>query len=382
LKSARDRYKGGYLRKVDRAKGFAWEFRINVLKGGISKTEYLTLSGADYPSEKLARQKLQSLLLEVNEGKAANHLQVIVFGTVIDRYIKEEMPSKSSTRGSYTSIIDTHIRPKWGGVALTEMKPAKIHTWLNGLALAPLTKGHVRSLLHKLFDLAQLWEYVELGRNPIELVKVKGVTKRQKEVVILTPEQAVVIIAALAEPYSLMVMTVAALGLRMSEMLGLQWDDIDVVNKVVTIKRSAYRGSIEEAKTKASHAEVPLPDELASLLLGWREKRTKERKEEDEESVWVFPNPSTGLPYQGPSIQQRWLRPAGEDIGMFGVGFHTFRHSHKTWLDSLGTPMGVMKDLLRHSNISVTMNVYGRTLSKEKRQYNDKVAGLLFPAAS
>ena len=41
--------------------------------------------------------------------------------------------------------------------------------------------------------------------------------------------------------------------------------------------------------------------------------------------------------------------------------------------------MGIMKDLLRHSNISVTMNIYGRTLSPEKRHYSDKVADLLFP---
>jgi integrase len=377
MKSTRNRYKDGYLRKVKRAKGFAWEFRINVVKGGVRKTEYLTLNGAEYPTEKLARQKLQSLLLAVNDGKAANYVQTIVFGTLLDRYMAEEMPQKSSTRGSYTSIIESHIRPRWGSIALTGMKAAAIRTWLNSLPLAPLSKGHVRSLLHKLFDLAQLWEFAELGRNPIELVKVKGVTKREKQVVILTPEQAVAIIDLLNEPYSLMVMTVAALGLRLSEMLGLQWDDIDFKNKVVTIRRSAYRGSIDEAKTKASHAEVPLPDELAALLMSWREKA---KEEEEEESEWVFHNPATGLPYQGPSIQQRWLRPAGEKIGVIGVGFHTFRHSHKTWLDSLGTPMGIMKDLLRHSNISVTMNVYGRTLSSEKRLFNDKVAGLLFPA--
>jgi integrase len=365
---------------MKRAKGFAWEFRVNVVKGGVTKTEYVTLSGAEFPTEKLARQKLQGLLLSVNDGKAANYTQTIVFGTLLDRYLDEEMPTKSSTRGSYTSIIQTHIRPKWGGVALTEMKAAAIRTWLNALPLAPLSKGHVRSLLHKMFDLAQLWEYVDLGRNPIELVKVKGVTKREKEVVILTTEQAVAIIESLAEPYSLMVMTVAACGLRLSEMLGLQWDDIDWEKKVITIKRSAYRGTVDEAKTKASHAEVPLPDELAALLISWKERVEQKQDKSQKESVWVFANPSTGLPYQGPSIQQRWLRPAGEKIGMVGVGFHTFRHSHKTWLDSLGTPMGVMKDLLRHSNISVTMNVYGRTLSPEKRLYNDKLAGLLFPA--
>jgi hypothetical protein len=60
----------------------------------------------------------------VNDGKAANYTQTIVFGTLLDGYLDEEMPTKSSTRGSYTSIIQTHIRPRWGGVALTEMKAA------------------------------------------------------------------------------------------------------------------------------------------------------------------------------------------------------------------------------------------------------------------
>ncbi|WP_263383646.1 tyrosine-type recombinase/integrase [Granulicella arctica] len=99
------------------------------------------------------------------------------------------------------------------------------------------------------YDLGQLWEYADLNRNPIELIKVRGVTKRAKEIVLLTPEQAVAIIASLQQPYNLMVMTVAALGLRLSEMLGLQWEDIDWKQKTVTIKRCAYRGTIDEAKT-------------------------------------------------------------------------------------------------------------------------------------
>ena len=86
MKSTRSRYKDGYLRKVKRAKGFAWEFRINVVKDGARKTEYLTLNGAEYPTQKLARQKLQSLLLAVNEGKAANYVQRVYFGTLLDRY--------------------------------------------------------------------------------------------------------------------------------------------------------------------------------------------------------------------------------------------------------------------------------------------------------
>ncbi len=371
----RDRYKEGYLRRVKRSKGFAWEFRVNVAGEG---TKYLTLSGAEYPSEKAARLKLQSLLLKVNEGNVANYVQVVTFGSLLDRYIEEELPAnKASTRGSYTSLIETHIRPRWAAVPIAEMKANAVKLWLLELPLAPLTRGHIRSLMHKLFDLAMLWEYIDVGRNPIQLVKVRGVTKREKDVVILSTDQAVKIIDKLDEPYSLMTMVVAALGLRLSEMLGLQWSDFDWENKAVTIQRNAYRGAIDEVKTASSKAKLEVADELIELLLDWR---VKIKREGEEECPWVFANPATEVPYLGPSIQQRWLRPAGEAIGVKGVGFHTFRHSHKTWLDAEGTPMGVMKDLLRHSNISVTMNVYGRTQAEEKRRYNAKVVSRLFPA--
>jgi len=154
-------------------------------------------------------------------------------------------------------------------------------------------------------------------------------------------------------------------------MLGLQWGDIDWKAGTITIQRSAYRGSVDETKTEASRSTLPLATELAAALQTWR-------KEADEEFPWIFANPGSGKPYLGPSIQQRWIRPAGEKIGIKGVGFHTFRHSYKSWLDSVGAPMGAMKDLMRHSNISVTMNVYGDTLTPEKRIHNDKVAKLLY----
>lgn len=213
---------------------------------------------------------------------------------------------------------------------------------------------------------------IPVERNPVELVKVKGVSKREKRIVVLTPEQFNQIVSQLPRPFDVMVQVVATLGLRLSEMLGLQWSDVDWEAKTVTIQRSAYRGSVDETKTAASCAILPLADGLVSVLEQWRH-------EADADTVWLFANPATGLPYLGPSIQQRWIRPAGEKIGVSGVGFHTFRHSYKSWLDSVGAPMGAMKDLMRHSNISVTMNVYGDTLTPEKRIHNDRVAALLYP---
>ena len=358
---------------MERATGFAWEFRYYVMDGSKRVMKQLTLDGALYKTEKAARQHLAPLLHKLNEGSDYNQLLSITFGHLLTRYEAEEMPARVSTRGSYLSLINTHIRPRWGDVPLNEVRASQIREWLISLPLSNASKGHIRSLMHKLFDLSMLWEYTSTERNPMELVKVKGITKREKKVVVLTPQQFKDIVAKLPRPYDVMVQVVATLGLRLSEMLGLQWADIDWDAKTVTIQRSAYRGTVDETKTPASSAILPLADGLLDVLQAWK-------AEADEDYPWVFANPATGRPYHGPSIQQNWLRPAGEEIGVKGVGFHTFRHSYKSWLDSIGAPMGAMKDLMRHSAISVTMNVYGDTLTPEKRIHNDRVASLLYPA--
>jgi integrase len=228
--------------------------------------------------------------------------------------------------------------------------------------------------MHRLFDLATLWEYLPLERrNPIEIVKIKNVTMRSKESVVLSPEQFRDVVKRLPENVNMIAVTMGCLGLRVSEALGLQWQDIDWERQTVTIKRSAYRGSIDETKTASSRAKLPLHPALAELLKAWQTKC---------EFEWIFANPATGMPYQSPSMQQRWIRPAGEAIGVEGLGFHSLRHSYRSWLDSAGIAPGVTKDLMRHSAISTTFNVYGKALSPEKREANRKVVEMLLEAKS
>jgi integrase len=56
-----------------------------------------------------------------------------------------------------------------------------------------------------------------------------------------------------------------------------------------------------------------------------------------------------------------------------GIGWHTFRHTYRSWLDDTGAPMGVQQKLMRHAQISATMNVYGNALMEAKREANTKV---------
>jgi integrase len=165
----------------------------------------------------------------------------------------------------------------------------------------------------------------------------------------------------------------SCLGLRVSEALGLRWEDFDWQHRTVTIRRSAYRGAVDETKTTSSRAKLPLAPLLSELILAWRAQVN---------SPWLFANPTTGMPFMSPSLQQRWIRPAGEAIGLEGLGFHSLRHSYRSWLDATGAAPGVTKDLMRHSAIATTFNVYGKALSPEKREANNRVVELLLSAGA
>jgi integrase len=76
-------------------------------------------------------------------------------------------------------------------------------------------------------------------------------------------------------------------------------------------------------------------------------------------------------------IQRQILKPKGESIGVSGLGWHTFRHTYRSLLDETGAPIGVQQKLMRHSNVSTTMNVYGNATLRAKQQANSKVVQMV-----
>ncbi|MDI3256043.1 tyrosine-type recombinase/integrase [Pseudacidobacterium ailaaui] len=171
-----------------------------------------------------------------------------------------------------------------------------------------------------------------------------------------------------------MVLVAQCLGLRVSEILGLQWGDFNFENRSVLVQRSVVGGRVDDVKTEYSRDDVPLDARLAEVLLQWRSASVFPRDED-----WVFANPVTGRPYHQESLQKSQIKRAaklaklGEDIG-----WHTFRHTYRSWLDETGAPMKVQQELMRHASIQTTMNVYGRAMTETKRQANSQVVGLVF----
>jgi hypothetical protein len=189
VKITRNHYRQGSIRKVPRAKGFAWEYRYYVPSDGKRKLKMQTFNGKLYATEADVRRAVGVMVPGLNDGTVYSPSLAGTFGALLDRYIAEEMPSRKSSRDSYLSIIKNHLRPRWENMVLSDIKPALIHTWFQSLKLQSVSKGHVRSLMRRLFELATLWKYLPIERrNPVEIVKIKGVTKRAKEPVVITHE--------------------------------------------------------------------------------------------------------------------------------------------------------------------------------------------------
>jgi transposase/integrase len=217
-------------------------------------------------------------------------------------------------------------------------------------ARAPATMHQQR-----LFERAMFWELIRTERNPMGLVEIPGSSRRWKRPIILTVDQYFAILQLLTEPYRTTVVVAQCLGLRVSEILALQWPDINFTELTMRVTRAVVDGVVDEVKTEYSEDDLPLDPDLGSVLLTWKRKCPK------SEDDWVFPSPVTGRCYHASPIQQDYIRPAGRKLKLGDIGWHTFRHTYRSWLDLVGTTIGVQQKLMRHAQIATTMNVYGNT---------------------
>ena len=385
MKFTRNRYQQGSLRKVSRKSGAdVWEYRFRSHAEPGSPMRQITLSTVQYPTEAKALVRLQEDLLRINGPKAYRAQQHPTLGLVIDRFIQEERiedivkqkPGETtitdgisySTAASYRSYLTKHLKPRWGSTPLAAVKALEVQEWLKSLPLSPKTRGQMKAMLHLLFERAMLWGLIELQRNPIELVKVKGSSKRQRRPQILAPEKFQELIAVLREPYKTMAIVAMCTGLRVSEILALRLEHIDFEAGVMLVQQGVVNGRIGKVKTEASHDEVPLDPAFSEILLQWKGDRT---------DGLVFPSHITGGCYHASIIQKQILKPKGEEIGIPGLGWHTFRHTYRGLLDETGAPIGVQQKLMRHANVSTTMNVYGNSSLKAKQEANSKVVQMV-----
>ena len=371
----RARHQFGWLERKKRKRGpevWVWRYHEGAPGRRSSKRAVFVGDVKQYPTKADAWQAAESLRLAVANPPSAD---VVTFGALINRFLREALPERKGTADRYQSWMINHINPRWEQVPLSKVKPLAVEIWLKGLNLAPKSKGHIRSVMHILFEWAMRWELIEYNRNPMSLMKLKGLTKRVKQPRALSVEELQSLWSHLDEDTRTMSMVDASLGLRASELFGLRWEDFDWKGLRVKIQRSWVYGRVEATKTEGSEKWLPLDASLVDVLRRHRAKMPDELLQ----TGWVFVSPFTGKPWWAHKVVRYHLRPAAEKAGIGRIGWQTFRHTYSTLLHAYGTDMKVQQELLRHSDIRTTMNIYTHTVSPALREANSKVVRMILP---
>src|SRR5712692_7657546 len=377
MEHKRQRVQFGWLDLKKKRNGpevWVLRYRETLADGSKRVPSLIVGSIKEYPTVSRARTASMSLLLSINQERPKG--VPVSFGAVIERYLAQELPERNSTASRYQSWLKNYVKPKWAECLLDQIKPLLVEDWLKKLPLAPKSKSHLKNLMRVLFNAAMRWELIPYQHNPMSLVRVKDSSKRQRQPKALSVDEFRKLLEHIPEPFRTMCIVAMCLGLRVSEILGLRWDDIDWEGLRLAVRQAYVYGKQGDVKTQASHRWMPLDRSLAERLRQHRARLAPPVKSED----WIFANPETGKPYWPGRIQENWLVPAAEKAGIGRIGWHTFRHSHSTLLHALGVDLKVQQELLRHADVRTTMNIYTQAVPSALREANSKVVRLVLPA--
>lgn len=298
----------------------------------------------------------------------------------LEVYMKNTL--KQSTYNSYRTYIEKHFKPALGEVLLTELSPRMLQLFYNYKieteGLAPKTVVNINLFLHKALSFAVGEGYIRT--NPAESLNLSRGQKPQIEI-LNRDEQAALIRGSYGHRYGVFVRLTLFTGLRLGELLGLRWEDVDIRNSMIKVQRTLGRLNkikqtagentteivIGTPKSQNSLRTIPLIPNIMQELLGWKATQEQDRLNAGdlyEASGMIVTNPMGGY------IEPRTFRDYYEQIlTMSGLGhytFHALRHTFATRAMEQGMDAKTLSMLLGHYSVSFTMDTYTHVQDKHK----------------
>lgn len=271
---------------------------------------------------------------------------------------------RPATYVSYEGTVRLHILPTLERIRLDRLTPLNVHGLLQAKSQSDLSPRSVQYILFVLrIALGRAVRWGMVPRNVAQLVDAPRVAKYRGR--FLLPDEAERFIALAQSDRLGAIYTVAlSLGLRLGEALGLKWSDVDLAGRAVTIRRSVQRVSgkgllFVPVKTEHSERSIRLPGVCIDALRRHQAVQLRERLLAGsawQESDLVFAS-SIGTPFDPRKVSKR-LKVLLNEAGIAPMRFHDLRHSAASLLGAQGVPPRVVMEVLGHSRISVTLDLY------------------------
>lgn len=269
----------------------------------------------------------------------------------------------------YKVNVEKHIIPYIGTIPLNKLQPKDLQALYDKLRVAGLSGTSARYVHNNLRKaLGQAVKAQLIPRNPADLVDPPKVDRYEAQT--LTPEQAQKLIAAcVGTEIHLPVLLALTLGLRRGEALGLQWADVDLTAKTVTVRHSATfaKGGLTlgTTKTKNSRRTLMVPEVLQEALEAALEKQTQEA-----ERFGPGYNPHglvccrlDGSPLTSGVLHHQY-HALLEELELPSIRFHDLRHTNATLMLRNAVPAKIVSAMLGHSSIGITMDTYSHVMTE------------------
>ena len=380
----RPRYQHGFFSRHKRKKGpEVWVYRWREIdaNGKPKMRAFVVGPVTQYSTETAAWKAVSTLRLDVNdhtsrpEGVPGTFEQLVEHYRMIELDLEKESERKvRQTKQTYDVYLKARIVPRWGGYRLGEIKAVAVERWLGSIGdLSNGTKAKIKGIMSEVYQHAIRYGWLNDGENPIFAVRQSA--KRTRVTEPLEAAEFRALMLELPQKMRVIGIVAATTGLRISEVLGLKWMDIDWKTLQMEVTRSVVDGIVGRCKTETSRRPVPIDEFTADELSSWK-KETCYAKPDD----WVFASEKVQgkMPPWTDTLLDRFLQPAAKRAGITKwVGFHSFRHTYSTLLKANGEDVKVVQELMRHANISTTMNVYTKALTPAKREAQSRVVDVL-----
>ena len=348
---------------------------------------------ATFPTKTAAREWLNARLTEVGVGRVADARSVTV-----GEYMNDWLGSlgmqqlEATTVAWYRSAVRRHIIPELGGVKLSKLSPVMIEAFLAGKAengrldggggLGPASVRRLQVTLTKALSAAV--RHGLLVSNPTDLADKPKVPPKDATELVWTPEQmAAFLELTKADRLAPLWQAACMTGLRRSELCGLQWRDIDLDERVLSVKRARVqidggKPITKSPKSAASRRAVDFDTETSDVLRTWKVAQLEERLRSGTAWTtgdWVFTN-DVGQPHNPEWVGKRFRKLiAGTDLPT--ITMRELRHSHATALLIAGVHPKVVQERLGHASIKVTMDIYSSVLPTMQRDAVERLAQIM-----
>ena len=348
---------------ISRRSDGRWEARYYVPQGTGRARKYIYARTAAE-----CRSRLRQALRDRDSGVVPVPARETVASFLESWLQGHETSLRPRTAVEYRHAVTTYLAPAFARVPLGQLTPQRVQALYRELSdggLSPKTIVNVHCVLHKALDQALRWRLV--SANVADLVDPPRVPRHEMQALSAAHARRVLAMASGSRWEALWCLALST-GLRQGELLALRWPQVDLDRSTLAVVGTLEQGTdtVAEPKTQRSRRQVQLGAATAEAL---------RRHRQSSSSISFVFHREDGRPLSASIVSKEWTRLRAQ-AGVPAVRFHDLRHTAATLMLSGGVHPKVASEMLGHSTVAITLDLYSHvtpTMQREAAQLVDEL---------